>query len=278
MTLMVADAQVHVWTANTPQRPWPTRAIKPHRTVPFGPEDLLVEMRAAGIDRAVLVPPSWEGDRNDVVLDAAQRHPRTFAVMGRFDPTLPGSRERLSNWRSQAGMLGMRFNFAKDEFVPLLTEGHFDWVWPAAEKAGIPLMVLPMPSLLPRFYDIAARHPGLRLVMDHFALHLGKKDESAFADFGALLKMAVLPNIVVKTSALPAYSSDPYPYRNLFGYIRQVYDAFGPRRMMWGTDITRLPCTYRQAVTMFTEEISWLNESDKEWIMGRTLCHWLGWT
>jgi hypothetical protein len=52
---------------------------------------------------------------------------------------------------------------------------------------------------------------------------------------------------------------------------------FGPQRMFWGTDLARLPCTYRQAVTMFTEEIPWLTHEDKEWIMGRALCGWLGW-
>jgi hypothetical protein len=58
---------------------------------------------------------------------------------------------------------------------------------------------------------------------------------------------------------------------------RRVYDAFGPQRVFWGTDLTRLPCTYRQAVTMFTEDISWLTADDKEWIMGRGVCEWLGW-
>ena len=65
------------------------------------------------------------------------------------------------------------------------------------------------------------------------------------------------------------HSTEPYPYRNVHGYLRQVFDAFGPLRMFWGTDLTRLPCTYRQAVTMFTEELAFLSDSDKEWVMGR---------
>lgn len=72
-------------------------------------------------------------------------------------------------------------------------------------------------------------------------------------------------------------SRQGYPYRALHPYLRRVYDAFGPKRMFWGTDLARLPCTYRQAVTMFTEEIPWLTRVDKEWIMGRALCEWLGW-
>ncbi|MFP6635968.1 MAG: amidohydrolase, partial [Dehalococcoidia bacterium] len=60
-------------------------------------------------------------------------------------------------------------------------------------------------------------------------------------------------------------------------YIHQIYDAFGPERMFWGTDITRMPCTWRQCITMFTEELPFLSESDKDLIMGRALCNWLGW-
>jgi hypothetical protein len=47
--------------------------------------------------------------------------------------------------------------------------------------------------------------------------------------------------------------------------------------MFWGTDYSRLPCSYREAITMFTEEIPWFSGEDKEWIMGRGLCEWLGW-
>jgi hypothetical protein len=42
-------------------------------------------------------------------------------------------------------------------------------------------------------------------------------------------------------------------------------------------DLTRLPCTYRQAITLFTEELSWLAGDDQELVMGRGLCEWLGW-
>jgi predicted TIM-barrel fold metal-dependent hydrolase len=81
----------------------------------------------------------------------------------------------------------------------------------------------------------------------------------------------------VKASGLPSYSVEAYPYRDLQPHLRRVYDAFGPQRIFWGTDYSRLPCSYRQAITLFTEEQPWLNENDKEWIMGRGLCEWLGW-
>lgn len=52
----------------------------------------------------------------------------------------------------------------------------------------------------------------------------------------------------------------------------------GPRRTFWGTDLTRMACTYRECVTLFTEELAWPTGRDLEWVMGRGVCEWLGWT
>jgi len=92
-----------------------------------------------------------------------------------------------------------------------------------------------------------------------------------------LLAAARHPNVAVKASALPCYSTELYPCRNLHQYIRRAVDAYGPCRVFWGTDLTRLPCPYRQAVTLFTEELDLLSPSDREWIMGRGIAARLGW-
>jgi L-fuconolactonase len=113
--------------------------------------------------------------------------------------------------------------------------------------------------------------------MDHLALTSGKFDDDAFRDLDKLLAIAKRPNVAAKVSALPCYTKGKYPFHNLHPYVRRVYDAFGPKRMFWGSDLSRLPCPYRQAVTMFTEEMPWLSANDMEWIMGRGLCEWIGW-
>ena len=59
-------------------------------------------------------------------------------------------------------------------------------------------------------------------------------------------------------------------------YLRQIYDAFGPARIFWGTDITKMPCSWRQCVTMFTEELPWLSGREKELVMGQAVCDWWG--
>ena len=67
----IVDAQAHLWTAETPDWKWvPGR--KPQLPEPFTLEKLLALMDEAGVDRVVIVPPSWPGDRNDYALEAAK--------------------------------------------------------------------------------------------------------------------------------------------------------------------------------------------------------------
>jgi predicted TIM-barrel fold metal-dependent hydrolase len=275
--MLIADAQIHLWAADRPDRPRPPggaqRAQKPH---PVNKDVALAGMKDAGVDRAVIVPPSWEGERNDVALEAARLHPDRFAVMGRFPLEHPDSRPRVEAWRGQPGMLGMRFTFNTPEQRPWLTDGTADWLWQAAERAVIPIM-MSVSGQLAAVDRIAARHPGLKLVIDHMGLRSGTKGPEAFAGLPELCGLARHANVAVKASALPCYSVEPYPFADVHAHIRRVYDSFGPQRMFWGTDWTRLPCSWRQAVTLFTEELPWLSSHDKEWIMGRALCEWLGW-
>jgi L-fuconolactonase len=274
--MLIADAQVHIWGADTQERPWPAgHAHRAHRPRPFSKDDLLSEMAAAGVDRAVIVPPSWEGDRNDLALAAAAAHPGKFAVMGRPPLDKPDP-HALDHWREQKGMLGIRVTTAGHGARALFTEPEGDWLWQAAERAGLPAMVS-IPGLLPELGRLAERHPGVRFAIDHLALVRDAKDEAAFGDLAALMAVAKRPNVAAKASALPRYSSEAYPYRRLHDPLRQVFDAFGPRRFFWGTDMTGIPCTYGQAVTLFTEELPWLRGADLELVMGRALRDWLGW-
>jgi len=71
----------------------------------------------------------------------------------------------------------------------------------------------------------------------------------------------------------------PYPFRDMTPHIRRLFDAYGPQRCYWGTDITNSldKATCRQRITQFTEELKFLSESDKDWIMARALLARLDW-
>ena len=273
---LIVDSQVHQWKAQAPDRPWPPGRVA-QLPEPFGYDKLLPMMNEAGVDRVVIVPPSWEGERNDYALEAAGKYPDRFAVMGRILLTSPQAPALLPKWKEQKGMLGIRMTF-NGEQAAWLTDGTADWFWPAAEQAGIPVMFFG--GKMADYARIAERHPQLALIIDHMGLSLdiakaGKRNE-AIDQTVALAKFA---NVSVKLSSAPAYSFEPYPYRDMAPYIRRCFDAFGPRRSFWGTDMTNSfgKATYRQRVTHFTETLDFLSEDDKDWVMGRAIMARLGW-
>ena len=100
--------------------------------------------------------------------------------------------------------------------------------------------------------------------------------ESAIEATAALAKY---PNVSVKLSSAPMFSFEPYPWRDMMPFIRRLYDAYSPQRCHWGTDITNsfAKATYHQRITHFTEELPFLSEDDKDWIMGRALQARLNW-
>jgi len=274
--MTIVDAQVHIWKADTPDRPW-TPGRVPQLPEPFTLEKLLPMMNEAGVDRAVIVPPSWEGDRNDYGLEAVARYPGRFAVMGRVPLDKPEVAAQFADWTKQPGMVGIRVAFLGPT-RPFITDGTADWFWPAAEKYALPVMFFGAPMSL--LGAIAEHHPGLPLIADHMGLTLDMvKEGKAASGILETTALAKYPNVSVKLSATPHYSAEPYPFRDFNVHIRRLFDAFGPRRSYWGTDLTNslAKATYRQRVTHFTEALDFLNAEDKKWIMGRAIMERLGW-
>jgi predicted TIM-barrel fold metal-dependent hydrolase len=275
--MQIVDSQLHLWGASTPQRPWPPgREGDAQRPYPVTKEALLLEMDLAKVSRAILVPPSWEGDRNDLALEAAQLYPERFAVMGRFALQDPASRERVATWKQQRSMLGMRFTFHNEHNRHFLTDGTADWLWAAAERHAVPVMIL-APGSMGAVERVASQHPGLKLVIDHAGLPVNQKAPRALEDLPAVVALAKYSNVAVKVSGLPALSTQEYPFRDLHETAQRLFEAFGPRRTFWGTDLTRMPCTYRECIDMFTQSLPWLKGQDLAWVMGRGVCEWLGW-
>jgi predicted TIM-barrel fold metal-dependent hydrolase len=274
--MVIIDSAVHIWRAPTPERPWmPGRTA--HLPDPIGYEDLRKRMAEAGVDRAVLIPPSWEGDRVDYSVEAASKYPDKFAIMGRIPLQGTEGKKLIETWKEQPGMLGVRLTFHHEWDQSWIKDGTADWFWPAAERLDIPVM-MNAPTVLPEVGQVAARHPNLRIVIDHMGRLRGMKDSTFRLD--KTIALAKYPNVSVKLTLIPECSSEPYPYKNIQPEVKRLIDAFSPRRSFWGTDLSvmlsRSTCTYRQAVTLFTEEMGY-SKSDQEWILGRGLAECLPW-
>ena len=138
------------------------------------------------------------------------------------------NRSLIDTWKQQPGMLGLRFAFLRPGEENRMVDGTLDWLWPAAEKAGIPIGLL-VPGRCAAVATVAEKHPGLKILVDHMARPRFSLDDSGFADLPELLALAKYPNVAVKATGGPSYSTEIYPYRNIHKYIKQIFDAFGPQ-------------------------------------------------
>jgi predicted TIM-barrel fold metal-dependent hydrolase len=272
---MIIDSQIHIWAANSRSRPWPEsgangRTAQAHREAPYTAEEVLRAMDLAGVDRAILIPPSWEGERNEVVLAAAQAAPARFAVMGRIaDDAAP---DDLLNWFRHGGMMGVRIILARTS--AWVVRGADHPLWRVAAEAEIPVM-LATAGHTQLAAEIARRHPNLRIALDHMGTGVLREGFDAFADAEQVFELARLPNVSVKLSALPCYSREPRPWADVMPYVRRLYDAYGSQRLFWGSDLSRLPCDYSELVQFFLNDIPWLKGQALDAVMGEALSAWL---
>ncbi|HTE87229.1 MAG TPA: amidohydrolase family protein [Dehalococcoidia bacterium] len=275
--MLITDAQIHIWEVDRPDRPWPKpQRGEPQRPNGYYPEEAIRDMDAVGVDRAIIVPPNVAGENNLTALEAAENYPGRFAVMGRFDVNDAGARERLDGWLKQPHMLGIRVTFRYTPRLEQLDDGSLEWFWTTCEELGIALMMF-LPGMAAKAGPIAERHPGLTIVLDHMARQLDPRGDAAFTDLAVLLELASRPRVFVKVSSVPNFSAEAYPHRDIQPYLRRIYDAFGPRRLFWGSDITRLSGSYRDCLRLFQEGLDFLSAVDRELILGKALAEALNW-
>ncbi|WP_416898378.1 MAG: amidohydrolase family protein [Minwuia sp.] len=268
--MAIVDAQIHLWGSGLPVN-------DAHRQVTrFDAEEAVGMMDEGGVDAAVIHPPGWDPGSCDMAEKAIADYPGRFAMMTSpklDDPATPG---RIATVRDEPGVLGLRYVFMGEEGMAAMRDGRHDWLWTAAEAHGVPVAVLATDTL-PDFAEVAARHPGLKLTIDHLGGRGGftrLKDHAAMTHLPELIKLARLPNVAVKATGLPGYSGQEWPFPIMQDYLKTVLDAFGPERVFWGTDITKMPCPWADCISMFT---SMLDGEAERLVMGDAFCRWWGW-
>jgi predicted TIM-barrel fold metal-dependent hydrolase len=244
---------------------------------PLGHAELLAAMAGAGVERAILVPPTWAEDGNAVALEAARRHPGSFGVMGKLGLRWEVPEQSLEDWRATPGMLGIRVILSMEADRAAFDAGRLEWMWQEAERAQVPIMVYP-PGLIDQIAQVAEAHPGLRLIVDHCGAPVTAGMPGLIDAVGVLNRHAHLANLAVKASVLPLYSDKTYPFPDVQRAVTTLIEGFGPDRVFWGSDFTRgLGCSYAQSVAMMTDDFPGLQGHDLDLVMGEGLSRWLDW-
>ncbi len=175
LQVFIVDSQVHIWKEETPDRPWVPGArerirLNGHREEAFLYEECLELMDEAGVDRVIIVPPSWEGDRIDYSLEAAEAHPDRFGIMARVPQNKPEEGKALMReFAAIDAIKGIRLTFHRPIDRNWMIDGTCDWIWPYAEELGIKIMVH-APIWKVELGKIAEQHPGLNIIIDHMGI------------------------------------------------------------------------------------------------------------
>ncbi|WP_238005751.1 amidohydrolase family protein [Dactylosporangium sp. AC04546] len=272
--LIVVDAQIHVWKASTPERPWPADAIEPQRAEPLEVPEVLRRMDAAGVSGALILGPTWEGSRNDYVLETAAAQPARFGGICRFPASDPAEVEQLAHWREVEGMRAIRLSLNRGDVDSMVADAVDSGFFATAQACGIPICVY-APGRYALYQRLAEDFPGLKVTVDHAAVD---SDELPLPEaVKPLLALARHPGIAVKVSALPCFVRETYPFPSIAEAVYRLVEAFGPERVFFGSDLSRLPVPYPQLVDVFVNHLPRLDHEERALVAGRALAAWIGW-
>jgi predicted TIM-barrel fold metal-dependent hydrolase len=275
---LLIDTHMHVWAGDTKRFPFAhpyDPKFKPPRTAGTA-ELLLKEMDAFGVSHCVLVQAIYHGWDNRYLVDCLKAHPKRFRGQGLIDPTDPKVAQKLEFWVKEHGLSGMRFS-------PIYYEGKDDWLnarasdalWEkATELKAIFNFFIATPQL-PRLEDMVRRFPKVRVVIDHLA-RVDLKAKDPLPEFKKLLALAKYPSVWAKVSELGVISpSGKYPFRDTFPWLKRLYEAFGPDRLLWGTGfpgVTRTENgrpTLQQELDLVRKEVAFFTPTDREKVLAR---------
>ena len=278
----VIDTHMHVWAQAASKYPFPHPyqpdfKVPPHEgTV----EMLIADMDAHGCTHSVLVQVIYHGWDNAYVADCVKKYPDRLKAHGLIDPTDPKVADKLEFWIKEHGLVGMRFSplyYADGKLGDdaWLTGDETHRVWKKAQQLGAIFNFFITPPQLPKLEKMVKAHPEVPITLDHFSqLDLGQADPEPHVRL--LLGMAKYPKVFVKVSELASVSkSKAYPFADAYPFVKRVYEAYGPDRLLFGTGYPgdarahykRPPLD--KEIDLIRKEIPFFTADDRAKILGR---------
>jgi L-fuconolactonase len=261
----IIESHVHVWK-NDPRYPWaPGTKNPPDRDA--SAETLLQLMKANGVQKTVIIQVIYYRWDNRYLASVLKKYPLCFRGVARVNPEDPSAPDHLSKL-TEDGFHGVRISPAADASGDWIRGRLMPPLWKRCRDLKVPMTVLAPVTRMPDVARLAEQFPDLTIVIDHMA----DSPQGHPEELEKLLALRRFPKLYVKISHSWSLSSQPYPYLDSQRQIKRLYDTFGPKRLMTGTDwpLVEKYCTYAQAIDLARNHISFLNAEDKRWICGRT--------
>jgi len=229
---------------------------------------LLELMDANGVEKTVLVQVIHYRWDNSYTAYAMKKYPDKFMGVCRVNPIDPDAPDHLSRWTEEYGFHGVRLSPSADASGDWFSGPLMEPIFSRATDLGVPMLLLTKPSRLIDLTVLLERHSELDIVIDHMAdCSIGQPEQLKL-----LLDLARFPRVYVKISHTWGLSRETYPWADTHEMVKQVYQAFGAQRIMWGTDwpVCLGRATYAQTLSVVKDEMGFFSPEDKEWVLGKT--------
>ena len=272
----IIDCQVPCYERNRPERPWVGYLQGPDEVTG---DDMVAAMDEVGVSGALLISP-FSMYRYDAsyALEVYEKHPDRFGIIRPFDPHSDSIAEEMADWTGRPGVVGARIMLSAEPFEA--DHPGVNQILAAAATAGVPVNLM-CSTKLELFGQLARRNPNTQMVIDHLGIPQPPEPpapEEPFADLPQVLALAELDNVAIKISGAGTLAHQPFPYPDIWEPLRQIFDAYGLERCLWGTDWTRATrlLNYQQGVDAFrvTDQLS---DAERSVLMGGALSKIYGW-
>jgi predicted TIM-barrel fold metal-dependent hydrolase len=261
----ILDPHVHVWK-HDPAFPFAEGAKVPERDAT--PETLIELMKANGVSRTVIIQVIHYRYDNRYLAGVLKRYRGTFQGVCRVDPLDPAAPDHLSAL-TEEGFRGVRISPSGDASGDWFHGPLMPPLWKRCHELKVPMTVLAPITRMPEVALLLEKLPDLTVVIDHMA----DCPIDRPAELEKLIALKRYPNLFVKISHTWQISRQPYPWTDAQQYVKRLYDAYGPQRLMWATDwpIVEGWSTYARALSVVRDEMKFLNADDRGWILNKTI-------
>ena len=266
---MIIDAHHHFWRYTTSEFGWIDDSMASIRR-DFLPDDLRPELAAAGVDAVITVQARQSEDETHWLLELAAQHAFIAGVVGWVPLASPGVDAALARFAAHPKLVAVR-HVLQDEPDPAYMLGaDFHAGLRALGAHGLGYDLLIHERQLPQAIQLVDLHPAQPFVLDHLAKPLIRT--RALEPWASNLRaLARRPHVTCKLSGLATeIGRAPWTAADLRPYVHIALEAFGPRRLLFGSDwpVCLAACGYRRWREVVEELVSDLSAADRAAILG----------
>lgn len=266
---MRIDGHQHFWSLQRDDYGWLTPDLRPlYRD--FTPDDLQPILDRVGIDKTILVQAAPSTDETRYLLDIAGKVSTVAGVVGWVDMDSPTDAiEALDEFANHPKFVGVRPMIQDIENPAWIDQPGLGAVLDVLVERDMSFDALVRSVHLPFLSNCLARHPELRVVVDH-----GAKPDIAAGEWqpwaDGIAKIASQTSAYCKISGLITEASGVQGYDDVMRYIDHLLDVFGPARLIWGSDwpVLNLAGDYVGWHDASMSRLSVLSERDQDTILG----------